>query len=139
MPPGSAACPASRSADGRRGAPPPPAAVQPATVERYERERVVVQTTTGRPGFLVLTDLYAPAGRRRSTASPPYSAAYLPGRADRQRHAPGGVRLRPPAVHLGRLISLGALAVLVAAALLLWAWPWLRRAGHVARASRPAV
>ena len=45
------------------GEPPPPAPVQPATIERYEREQVVVRATAERPGYLVLTDLYLPGCR----------------------------------------------------------------------------
>jgi hypothetical protein len=113
------------------GQPPPPAPVQAATIERYERERVVVRATAERPGYLVLTDLYLPGWQARvdGETAPVLHGDYLfravpigPGTHEIEfSYDPGSVRL-------GRLISGAALVVLAAAALLLSRWPLPRLA-----------
>jgi len=118
------------------GQPPPPAPVHAATIERYERERVVVRATTDRPGYLVLTDLDLPGWQARvdGDAAPILRGDYM----FRAVPIAAGSHVvefdyAPASVWLGRAISLLALAILAVAALALWRWrrpvclPWPRR------------
>jgi len=108
------------------GAPPAAAALHPAAIDTYERERVVVRATAERPSYLVLTDLYLPGWRARVDGE---EAPLL--RGDYMFRAvpigPGShvveFEFAPASVELGRLVSLAALVALVGAALVLWRWP----------------
>jgi hypothetical protein len=112
-----------------------PRPLRPATILRQDREQVVVQAETARPGYLVLTDLYHPGWEARvgGVAAPVLRGDHLfrvvplpPGRHEVE------LVYDPWTVRVGRGLSLVTLAVWLVALVVLWRWAvllawWQRR------------
>ena len=109
------------------GTPPPPAQ-STAQILQYTNERIVVRVNAERPGFLVLSDLYHPGWRARvDTAEAPVLRGDYLFRAVPVAAGEHTVELvyDPDSVRWGRVISLGALALVVALGMATWRAPAL--------------
>lgn len=102
---------------------PPPPGNGTASVVTYANERVALQVRSDRAGFVVLTDLYHPGWRAwvDGREAPVLAGDYL----FRAVPIPAGehtveLRYEPDSLRWGGLVSLAALATLVAAVLIAW-------------------